>query len=302
MVKLLAARLRPAPAGEVWIGDDAAVFPAAAGSTLLTVDTVVEGVHFLLDLVGPDDAGWKALTTSVSDVAAMGGDPRRAVVAATFRDPDLLDGVYDGILAAAEVCRCPVVGGDLTAGPALVITVAVVGHVPVGEPPAVLRSGARPGHGIWVTGPLGASAAGLEALRAAPTAGGAEGALVDAHLRPRARLAEGRAARLGGATAMIDVSDGLTLDLARLAAASGVAADLGLVPLAPGATPEQALGGGEDYELVFTVPPGVDIEAAFRGAGLPAPLEIGRCTEGPPGAVFLEGRELDAHGYQHWSS
>jgi thiamine-monophosphate kinase len=302
MVTLLAARLPPPPAGEVWIGDDAAVFPAPTGSTLLTVDTVVEGVHFLAGRPGLDDVGWKALTTSVSDVAAMGGEPLRAVVAATVPDAAVLDPVYDGLLAAAEEYRCPVVGGDLTAGPVLVLTVAVTGHVPAGEPPAVLRSGARSGHRIWVTGPLGAAAAGLELLRTGPPEGGLGRSLVTAHLRPRARLAEGLVARVAGASAMIDVSDGLALDLGRLALASGTAAELLTVPLAPGATTEQALGGGEDYELVFTTPPDVDVAGAFRGAGLPEPLEIGRCTEGEAGAVLLHGRPVDAAGYEHWRS
>jgi thiamine-monophosphate kinase len=302
MVTLLAARLPPPPAGEVWIGDDAAVFSAPDGSILLTTDTVVDGVHFRQDLVGLDDAGWKALTTSVSDVAAMGGRPLRAVVAATVPDAAVLDPVYAGLLAAAEECGCPVVGGDLTAGPVLVLTVAVTGHVPAGEPPAVLRSGARAGHLIWVTGPLGSSAAGLEALLIGERNGAGAAALVAAHLRPRARLAEGRAARLAGASAMIDVSDGLGIDLARLGRASGVAARLDEAPVAPGATLEQALGGGEDYELVFTAPPGVDMASAFEGAGLGAPLPIGRCAAGEPGAVFLSGRRLEATGYQHWDS
>ena len=301
MVTLLAARLPPPAAGEVWIGDDAAVFPAPTGLTLLTVDTVVEGVHFLAGRGGLDDVGWKALTSSVSDVAAMGGEPLRAVVAATVPDAAVLDAVYDGLLAAAEEYRCPVVGGDLTAGPVLVLTVAVTGHVPAGEPPPVLRSGARSGHRIWATGPLGSAAAGLELLRAGPPEQRPAPSSVAAHLRPRARLAEGRAARLAGASAMIDVSDGLALDLGRLATASGVAADLVDVPVAPGATTEQALGGGEDYELVFTSPPEVDVAAAFGAAGLTAPLEVGRCTEGRAGAVLLNGRPVEPAGYEHWS-
>jgi thiamine-monophosphate kinase len=100
---------------------------------------------------------------------------------------------------------------------------------------------------------------------------------------------------------MIDVSDGLSLDLGRLARASGVAVDLDAVPVAPGATPEQALGGGEDYELVFTAPAEVDVAAAFEGAGLPAPIGIGRCVPGAAGAVLLDGRPVDPAGYRHWT-
>lgn len=298
MVALLTGRLPPPPAGEVWIGDDAAVLPAPDGWLLLTVDTVVEGVHFDPALVGRADAGWKALTTSVSDVAAMGGLPLRAVVAAVLPDPSVIEMVYDGIVDAAGECGCPVVGGDLSAGPVLCLSVAATGTVPAGEPGPVLRSGARPGHRVWVTGPLGASAAGLEALRG--LRGGPAAGLVDAHRRPRPRLAEGRAARLSGASAMIDVSDGLSVDLARLAGASGLAVELAEVPVAPGATLEQALHGGEDYELAICAPPDVDLVGAFTRAGLTAPLEIGRCVAGPAGGVVLEGRALPALGYEHW--
>jgi thiamine-monophosphate kinase len=100
---------------------------------------------------------------------------------------------------------------------------------------------------------------------------------------------------------MIDVSDGLALDLTRMAGASGTAVELERVPVADGATRQQALGGGEDYELVFTAPADVDVAAAFAGAGLAVPIEIGRCREGPPGTVLLDGRRLDAAGYQHWA-
>lgn len=300
MVSLLAARLPSAPAGEVWIGDDAAVLPAPDGYLLLTVDTVVEDVHFDPALASPADVGWKALSTSVSDLAAMGGTPLRAVVAATFPDPAVLDAVYDGLLAAAAETGCPVAGGDLSAGPALVISVAATGSVPEGEPGPVLRSGASPGDRVWVTGPLGSSAAGLAALRGGRGADPDRSRLVEAHLRPRARLAEGRAARRAGASAMIDLSDGLGIDLARLATASGVAVELGAVPAAEGATEAEARGGGEDYELAFCAPERVDVAGAFTAAGLAPPLEIGRCTEGPPGAVLLKGRPLEAAGYEHW--
>ena len=234
--------LPPPPPGETWIGDDAAVLP---GGLLLAIDSVVKGVHFGDDLKA---AGWRVVARNVSDIAAMGGEPRHLVVAVAGRVD--LDALYAGILAAAEEYGCPVVGGDLTAAPEVVITAAITGHV---DGPPVLRSGARPGDVIHVTGPLG------------------HGAASDYQERPRARVAEGRAARIAGATAMIDVSDGLGLDLRRLALASGIGVRLEQIPVANGATEAQAMAGGEDYELVFTAPAHAPVEG----------IRIGVCTDDP---------------------
>jgi len=249
-------RLLPsAPAGQAWIGDDAAVL---ADGLLLAIDAVAQGVHF-----GPlaplEDVGWKALTVNVSDVAAMGGTPGHAVVAVAAPPGTELDRLYAGLAEAADAYRCPIVGGDLTNAGALVVTVAVTGHVD-GAP--VLRSGARPGDGIYVTGPLGGAAA--HAYRP----------------RPAARVAEGEAARRAGATAMIDVSDGLVSDLGHIADASHIGYDLDDVPVADGATREQALHGGEDFELVFT------------GVDLPVGIRIGTCTDDP-------AQRLPGGGWQH---
>jgi thiamine-monophosphate kinase len=307
-IERLRAALAPPPPGETWIGDDAAVVaapPGAGTGLVLAVDAVVAGVHADLDLVSPADVGWKALATSVSDLAAMGAEPWRAVVSVTGASSAVLDGLYEGLAAAAAEYRCPIVGGDLTAGPVLVVSVAVTGYVPGGaadgpgdqpsEPGPVGRGGARPGDRLYVTGRLGASAAGLAALRR----GERSGPLVAAHRRPRARLAEGRAARRAGARAMIDVSDGLALDLWRLCAASGVGADLTAVPVATGATRDEALSGGEDYVLVVAVPPDVDLVTIFSGGGLPPPLPIGLVTDAAAGTLRLDGEDLEPAGYRH---
>ncbi|MEO6120580.1 MAG: thiamine-phosphate kinase [Acidimicrobiales bacterium] len=293
--------LPPAPAGETWSGDDAAVvLPSASGAALLlTTDAVVAGVHADLDLVGLDDFGWKAVAAAVSDVAAMGG-AARWLLAAVCGPPDTdLDRLASGMVEAAAAHSCPLVGGDLSRADQLVVTVTVVGEVAGPGPPAVRRAGARAGDWVLVTGPLGASAAGLRLLRAAAAAGrGVAGPCADAHRRPRARLAEGRQVRLAGAGAMIDVSDGLSADLGHLASASGVGLRLDDVPVADGATFEEALGGGEDYELAFTAVDPTAVVAAFAAAGLRRPLVIGLCTD-DPAVRTLAGQPLVTAGWEH---
>jgi thiamine-monophosphate kinase len=293
----MAAALPPAPPGETWIGDDAAVVATPAGALLLAADTVVAGVHADLSLTSLEDLGWKALVANVSDVAAMGGEAERAVVSVAGPRGTDLDALYRGLGEAAAAYRCPVVGGDLVSCPTVVVTVAITGSVK-GQP--VLRSGARAGDFIWVTGPLGGAAAGLRLLRRPGTGSGVATQMVAArvadHARPRASVAEGTAARLGGATAMIDVSDGFAADLGHVADASGVGVDLDDVPVADAATEDEALGGGEDYRLVFTAADVEAVEAAFEG--LPPPVRVGRCVA-DAGVRRLRGRALTAAGWEH---
>jgi len=219
------------------IGDDAAVVEPPAGPLLLAADAVVAGVHAPPGLA-LEDLGWKAVVVNVSDIAAMGGRPLHLLVTVAAPPGTDLDRLFDGVAEASQAYLCPVVGGDLTASDTLVVTVAVTGTV---EGTPVTRAGAAAGEAIYVTGPLGAAAA---------------------------SVAEGVDARGAGATAMIDVSDGLLADLGHLADESGVGFTLDEVPVAPGATLEQALAGGEDYELVFTAPV----------ARLPVGFRIGTCT------------------------
>lgn len=284
----------PADSSQVWIGDDAAVLPIPPGRyLLLAADSVVAGVHADLTLTGADDLGWKAMAASVSDLAAMGADPGYALVTVSAPAGFDFDALYDGLAAASVEFACPIVGGDLTGGDALVVTVAVAGHCD-GDP--VLRSGARPGDGVWVTGPLGSSAAGLRLLRAGATSDPESAALAREHARPRPRLAEGAAARRGGARAMIDVSDGLAADVRHLADESGVGFELDTVPVAAGATEEEAIGGGEDFQLVFCAPDPARVTEAF--ATLPSPLRIGTAVERAHG-ITLRGRELPSSGWEH---
>lgn len=281
--------------------DDAGVVRLPSGESLVvSVDSVVEGVHFDLSFCAPSDVGWKALMQALSDLAAMGASPVGALIALGLPEVrggsgELALGLTDGVAEASAVSGCPIVGGDVSSAEQLVLAVTVLGTVGDGGAP-VSRSGARPGDVLLVTGPCGGSAAGLRELRAGGS--GADGRR--AYRRPVARLEEGEAARRGGARAMIDVSDGLALDLHRLADASGVGFSLEDVPVAAGATFEEALGGGEDYELVLAVAEeGVDsFEALFDEAGLREPVRLGRIVEDPELRV-LGTSPLERLGWQH---
>jgi thiamine-monophosphate kinase len=234
----------------------------------------------------------------------MGGQPLYALVtvAGPLADVDV-DALYAGLLAAADEYACPIVGGDLTAAPVLMVSVAMAGMVPGGQP--VLRSGASPDELLFVTGPLGSSAAGLALLREGRAGEAPDLAL--AHRRPRARVAEGAAARMAGATAMIDISDGLASDVRHIAAASGVGIALDRAPVAVGVARaigddgvSTALGGGEDYELLFAAPDRARVEAAFTSAGLTLPLVIGRCTADTTERRFVDG-DLPEAGWEHFT-
>jgi thiamine-monophosphate kinase len=301
-------QLLPAPPeGEVWYGDDAAVLKPVPGTAfqLFATDTVVAGIDADLSLTTLSDFGWKAMAVNVSDIAAMGGSPSQAVVSVIGLGPGDLEHLYEGVLAAAKEYGCPVVGGDLSAGQQVVVSVAMTGTV---DGPPVLRRGARPGDTIWVTGPLGAAAAGLRVLKERRSAGAEqrgqaeeeEDALIAAHARPRPALAAGAVARRAGATAMIDVSDGLAADLGQLAVQSGVGFELTKVPTAAGATTQEALAGGDDYVLVFTMPPGKGptVSQLFEAAALPAPFLIGVCVPESSRHV-LPGGMLQVRGWEH---
>jgi thiamine-monophosphate kinase len=310
IAELLVASQGAAPSGELWSGDDAAVLVAPRGpGGLVTVDALVEGVHVDLSLCTPEDLGWKALSTAVSDIGAMGGRPGRAVAALGGPPGTPVERIVAGMAQAAAAWRCPLVGGDLTGAPVVVVSTTVLGSLGEG-PPAVTRAGAKPGDQLFSTGPLGASAAGLRTLRA--QALGARGgdcptwvpadpqgaALVAAHRRPRARLEEGWVARQAGAGAMLDCSDGLSIDLHRLARASGVGLAIANVPVAAGATEAEALGGGEDYELLIATGAPDALLAAFGAAGLREPLRIGECTADPTERRLDDGI-LPLVGWQH---
>ncbi len=281
--------------------DDAASLEFPAGGPLLaSVDSVVEGVHVDLSLCSPGDVGWKALMGALSDLAAMGATPLGALVALCVPggsgEGALAVGVMEGVAEASAASGCPVIGGDVSEAAGLTVAVTVLGTVEAGGPPPVGRSGARPGDVVLVTGPCGGSAAGLRQLRA----GDQRGTAVAAYRRPVARLREGALARIAGAHAMIDVSDGLALDLHRLADASAVGFRLDEVPAATGATLDEALGGGEDYELVLAVAAEQEDElvSASERVGLRLPLRVGTVLP-DPALRLLGDAPLDRLGWQH---
>ena len=286
--------------------DDAAVLDVPGGGpVVVSVDSVVDGVHVDLALCSPHDVGWKAIMGALSDLAAMGARPIGALVALCVPEAagggEMTLGVMEGVAEASQASGCPVVGGDVSAAGVLVVSVTVMGTLDGGRP--VARSGSAAGEIVLVTGPCGGSAAGLRVLRSGAEVAGldpVEAALAAAYRRPVARLAEGEAARRAGASALIDVSDGLALDLHRLADASQVGFILDSVPVAEGATPDEALGGGEDYELVVVIGEG-ELDAGARswaGAGLRPLQRIGLVTADPAQRT-LGGRDLAQLGWQH---
>jgi thiamine-monophosphate kinase len=327
--ELIAALARviasPDPGVVVGLGDDAAVLEPTTGQQVLTTDLLVEHVHFERDSISARDLGAKAITVNVSDIAAMGGSPRAALASialpADVEAPWVIE-LYGGMHDACFEHGVSLVGGDTNRGELLIVSVAVVGAVAPGR--AVTRSGARPGDAIVVTGSLGAAAAGLALSRtvAATTADalshpwGRE--VLDALARPVARVGEGQTLARCGATAMMDLSDGLARDLSRLCLASGVGArvELAAIPVSPalragapslGLDPmELAIGGGEDYELLATLPPadvGVARDELRDRFGVPLTV-IGAVVEGSGlTGVADDGREapMPPSGWDHFA-
>jgi thiamine-monophosphate kinase len=310
----LLARIFPmlpaAPAALVGPGDDAAVLRAPDGRVVATTDVLVEGRDFRLDWSTAQDVGWKAAAQNLADVAAMGAVPT-ALLVGLVAPPELPASWATGLAAGlAEACvgtGAGVVGGDLSAGDRLVVSVTALGDLQGRDP--VLRSGARPGDVLAVAGRLGPSAAGLDLLRR----GRADLApdLVSMHRRPRPPYACGVLAARSGATAMLDVSDGLVRDAGRLARASRVSIDLDWSALAAGfglelveavkalggSDPDQmrwVLAGGEDHALVAAFPPGVPLPQGFVAVGDVLPELDGW----PP--VLIDGHHPQTLGWDHF--
>jgi thiamine-monophosphate kinase len=304
------------PGGWVGPGDDAAVVAFGGEDLIVSSDLLLEGVHFRLSTTSPEDLGWKTLAVNLSDLAAMGAEPLAFTVSSAW-PPDLdaqwVEDFYRGIEDAAGTLRCPLVGGDTSSGPTVFLAVTVLGKASRGE--AVLRSTARAGQDLYVSGHTGESAAGLSFLEAG-RAKEAE-SLVRRHKRPEPRLGLGRL--LAGrrlATAMIDVSDGLAQDAGHIARRSRVAVriEAAAVPLSAALVAGArvlgrdalplALSGGEDYELLFTAEPRSReaVAAAASEAGVVV-TRIG-CTEEGTGAAVIDERgavmKLERGGYDHF--
>lgn len=250
------------------IGDDCAVVRSPTRRDLLfTTDFSIEGVHFTRDS-SAEDIGYRALARSLSDIAAMGGTPLYCLVSlalAPWTDPAWIDDFYRGIHRLLRKVNASLAGGDISHARELVCDVMVCGSIARGK--ALLRSGAKPGDAIYVSGPLG---------------GWRHKKVIEPRLEAGREL-------VGKAHSCMDISDGLALDLHRLCLASGVAAELDDVPLLPGATLDEALHDGEDYELLYTAP---------ANARVPG-IRIGNITKGKPGAMRYRGEALAPIGYDH---
>jgi thiamine-monophosphate kinase len=304
----------PGPRVRVPSGDDASVVEPRAASAV-TVDAIVDGVHFMLDSFGPEAVGRKALAASLSDLAAMGASQGEAyvVVAAPeeISDENLL-GIADGLAEVAIREEVTIAGGDLVRSPVLVVSVTAVGYEPGGAR-LLTRGGARQRDLVAVTGELGGAAAAVELMRAGERRGDPPDRgqrLLARQLDPTPRLREGRALAKAGATAMIDVSDGLGADAEHLASAGEVRLEIDLerIPVAEGvaevaggdeAAIELAASGGEDFELLVTVPREHFDQATQAVADAGSRLtEIGYVTEGHDVALRLPGgRELEPRGF-----
>lgn len=274
------------------IGDDCAIFrPRGASEDLLfTTDMLLEDVHFRRGTHSGADAGWKAVARGLSDIAAMGGVPRFFLVSlavGSWADERWVDDFYKGALRLGRREGAALIGGDLARSGNAGCDVVVCGSVPRGT--ALRRDGARAGDWIYVSGRLGGSALGLAKQR---------GNAWRRHVRPEPRLALGRFLRERlHATAAMDLSDGLSIDLRRMCQASKQSAAIEAPPRFPGASLEQALNGGEDYELLFTVRPGPHVPPRFEGIPL---TRIGEMRKGRVGEVRLEGRKLEPLGFDHF--
>lgn len=300
---ITAGRMQP-PTTVHGPGDDAAVITAADGRVVASVDMLVDGVHFRSDWASGEQIGRRAALASMADIAAMGARPTALLVAlsAPGRTPlHTITGIGDGLHAAAEEAGAGVIGGDLTSSPVLAVSVTALGDLDGADP--VLRSGARPGDQVAMIGRVGWAAAGLAVL----TRGfRSPAAVVNAYRVPEPPLAQGPLAAAGGATSMIDVSDGLLADLGHICRASGVSIDIRSSMLeVPARLTEVAsalgknaldwlLTGGDDHPLVATFPAGSTMPPGWR--------KIGTAADGS--AVTVDGASYDGdQGWDHfrWS-
>jgi thiamine-monophosphate kinase len=307
------------------IGDDCALLAPRRGEELaVTTDLSIAGRHFRLDWHQPEAVGHRALARGLSDLAAMGARPiaaflslglPRSLTTAAGHHPAWVQRFLDGLLALAEAYNTPLAGGDLAESPVAVADIVLVGAVPRGR--ALLRSGARPGDLLYVTGTLGGAAAGLVRLGELAEAQASRSnppriprkleAQLAAHLYPQPRIKQGLwLQRRGLASAALDLSDGLSTDLAHLCAESGVAAevDAALVPTHLAATLDQALHGGEDYELLFAAPPSTHVPHSIAGIKITRIGRVAKPRTGQPTMTLLTPKgpqPLEAHGWEHFS-
>ena len=267
LIDLLAKTVGTLPNNQllIGIGDDAAAWHGDASIQLATVDSLIQGVHFSLDTISWEELGWKALAVNLSDIAAMGGLPKYALVSLALPDSTEVEEVialYKGMIELAKQFEVAIVGGDTSSAPLVTISITILGSTKSQDKHVLSRSAAKAGERVAVTGYLGAAAAGAEMLsKQLQFSPEATACLKEAFLRPYPRIAEGQLLVEQGVKTAIDISDGLVSDLDHICKASQVSAriEVDRVPILPAVKTnfgdralELALSGGEDYELLFT--------------------------------------------------
>jgi len=300
------------------IGDDAAAWQGDTSTQLATVDSLIEGVHFSLGIVSWEDLGWRAMAANLSDIAAMGGLPKYALVSLALPEQTEVDDVtalYQGMIELTQQFEVAIVGGDVSRAPLVAITITILGNTGSQGNQILTRSAAVPGEQIAVTGYLGAAAAGLEMLtKELQFNSEATACLKRGFLRPYPRLAEGRLLAEHGVKTAIDISDGLISDLNHVCEASQVGAriEVDRVPVEPAVRAgfgdkalEMALSGGEDYELLFSGSPEV-INNVRKLASCPVTV-IGEITaDREDGVVLVDSNgspfHLNKGGWDHFVS
>jgi len=312
LIERLRQRLGSDPRLQVGIGDDAAVL-SGEGTRVVSVDAVVDGVHFDSETWPAPAIAWKAIAAALSDIGAMAADPTEVYLSLGLpsgADRDLIDGLIDGTVTAARHFGVALAGGDTVGSPVAFLAVTAVGEVD--DPGAVVtRSGAAVSDLVAVTGQLGGAAAGLRLVGQGQAGqNGVTGdALVERLFRPEPRLAFARKLRGVGVSALIDVSDGLVADLGHVASMSGVGIEIDVdrVPIQDGVDEvaredgigglELALTGGEDYELALTIEPGSDDRVTGLAAETGVPMTvIGNVVEGSGVSLLSQGRPCEIGG------
>lgn len=317
IIAAIEALLKSQPSAPLRVtrGDDAALWqPSRSHRSAISTDMLVEGVDFTRDAMSLEDAGWRAMAANLSDLAATGARPVLATVALGFPATELLEEIlelYRGLSACAARYKLAIAGGDLSRAAALTISIAVVGEVRASD--AMTRAGGRPGDVLAITGPLGAARAGLELTRKSEAIGGnLEEEALAAFRRPKPRVAEGRFfAASRNVRALIDLSDGLSTDVSRLAVSSGCGAEIESVAVAAsaralaqarGEDPERfALAGGEDFELLAAIRPRAFSYLAERyAARFGRELKRVGVLRAELGVVW-KGERLERSGWDHFA-
>ncbi len=317
----LLAKMVPKPQGKpliIGIGDDAAAWQGEASTQLVTVDALIQDVHFSLSTTPWQELGWKALAVNLSDIAAMGGVPEYALVSLALpghTEVEDVTALYEGMIALSRRFEVAIIGGDTCRAPLVSIAITVLGSTSRGDKHLLTRSAARPGDRVAVTGYLGAAAAGLEMLtNQLQFEAEATSQLKDAFLHPLPRIAEGRLLVEMGVKAAIDISDGLISDLNHICKASQVGARVAVdrVPVHPAVRAnfgdralELALSGGEDYELLFTASAEA-INKIKEAASCPVTV-IGEIVADQVGGVTLVDKKgnpfnLRETGWEHFTT